>query len=68
METPLGRGGAGEECTRRLARAGRCGGAELRFLDSVDILGRLFRCQHELKACRPVRDVSLLNVEIDKTI
>ena len=27
-------------------------------LGSVDILGRLFRCQQELKACRPVRDVS----------
>ncbi len=37
------------------------------ILGSVDILGRLFRCQQELKACRPVRDVSRLNVEIDKT-
>gem|GEM_PF-3849120 len=39
-----------------------------KYLGSVDILGRLFRCQQELKACRPVRDVSRLNVEIDKTI
>ena len=41
--------------------------AESRILGSVDILVRLFRCQQELKACRPVRDVSRLNVEIDKT-
>jgi len=38
------------------------------FLGSVDILGRLFRFQQELKACRPVRDVSRFTVEIDKTI
>ena len=33
----------------------------------VDILGRLFRFQQERKACRPVRDVSRLTVEVDKT-
>jgi len=37
-----------------------------KVLDSGDIFGRLFRCQRERKACRPVRDVSRLNVEIDR--
>ena len=42
-------------------------GREGQFLGCVDILGRLFRFQQERKACRPVRDVSRLTVEVDKT-
>ena len=34
---------------------------------SVDVLGRPFRIQQEQDACRPVRDVSLLNLVINKT-